>query len=125
MVEFKPKNEEDTTLPSFTLDLSKRNTYDEITAKLGEKLNMNPLRLQLTTALAPGGLPKATLKRHTNMLLRDMIGISHIQGMANGIYRLYYEKLDRTIDEVESRKQIRVTWLGPTLKDEVKRNVLF
>ncbi|KAG0057243.1 hypothetical protein BGZ83_000656 [Gryganskiella cystojenkinii] len=117
-VEFKPKNEEDTSLPSFTLDLSKKNNYDDVTAKLGEKLGTNPLHLQLTTALAPGGLPKAPLRRHTNMLLKEMIGISHHQGMTPGIYRLYYEKLDTTIDEVESQKMIRVTWLGPTLKDE-------
>jgi len=119
-VEFKPRVEEDTSLPVITLDLSKKNTYDEVTAKLSEKLDTNPLHLQLTTALGPGGLPKMTLRRHTNMLLKEMLGISHHQGMAAGIYRLYYEKLDTTIDEVENRKQIRVTWLGPTLKDEVR-----
>ena len=33
---------------------------------------------------------------------------------------IYYEKLDMSIVELESKRLIKVTWLGPTLKDEVK-----
>lgn len=37
---------------------------------------------------------------------------------------IYYEKLDISIVELESKRLVKVTFLGPTLKDEVRSRSL-
>ncbi|KAG0239645.1 hypothetical protein BGX31_002574 [Mortierella sp. GBA43] len=116
VVEFRPKNDEEGALPTYSIELSKRSTYDQVAAKLAEKLDIDPLHIQFTTA-SPTGLPKNTIKRSTNLPLQEMLapGYAH-HGTQHNV--LYYEKLDMSIVELESKRRVKVTWLGPTMKDE-------
>ncbi|KAF9100159.1 hypothetical protein BGX27_000461 [Mortierella sp. AM989] len=124
IVTFKPKNEEDTTLQTYTIELSKKSTYDQVAAKLAEKLGTDPLHIQFTSASAPNGVPKYAIKRLTNLQLQEMLtpGSIHQGGVIQNV--IFYEKLDMSIVELESKQLLKVTWLGPTLKDESTHELL-
>ncbi|KAG0370870.1 hypothetical protein BGZ54_003296 [Gamsiella multidivaricata] len=122
-VEFRPRNDQDSTLESYTLELSRKSTYDQVAEKLAEKLNTDPLHIQFTAPSHPNGPPKNTIKRSTTMLLHEMLAPGYAQQYQVPSV-LYYEKLDISIVELESKRIIRVTWLGPTLKDESTHDLL-
>ncbi|KAF9965293.1 hypothetical protein BGZ70_005095 [Mortierella alpina] len=124
IVDFKPKNDEDPTLQTYSIELSKKSTYDQVATKLAERLGTDPLHIQFTSAAPPpNGQPKNTIKRSTNLQLQEMItpGYAHQPAGPNVIY---YEKLDISIVELESKRLVKVTWLGPTLKDESTHDLL-
>lgn len=118
MVEFRPKNDQDGSLQTYSIELTKKSTYDQVAGALAAKLGTDPMHIQFTSATTPNGLPKHVLKRSTNMLLHEMLpnGNAHPAAVVN---ILYYEKLNISIVELESKRVFKVTWLGPTLKDEV------
>ncbi|KAF9328417.1 hypothetical protein BG006_008390 [Podila minutissima] len=124
VVEFKPKNEEDTTLKTYTLELSRKNSYDQVASKLAEKLETDPLHIQFTAAPTPGGQPRMPIRRSTNLLLQDMISPGYSYQGQSTLNLIYYEKLDMSIVELENKRLIKVTWLGPTLKDESPHELL-
>ncbi|KFH73362.1 ubiquitin thiolesterase [Podila verticillata NRRL 6337] len=124
VVEFKPKNEGDTTLQTHSIELSRKSSYDQVASKLAEKLETDPLHIQFTAAPTPGGQPRTPIRRSTNLLLQDMISPGYIyQGQVTPNV-IYYEKLDMSIVELESKRLIKVNWLGPTLKDESPHELL-
>ncbi|KAG0340089.1 hypothetical protein BG000_000719 [Podila horticola] len=123
IVEFKPRNDEDTTLESYSIELSKKSTYDQVATKLAEKLDIDPLHIQFTAAAPPNGLPKNKIKRSTNLQLQEMLSPGYInQAQSSNV--IYYEKLDISIVELESKRLVKVTFLGPTLKDESTHELL-
>ncbi|KAF9432060.1 hypothetical protein BGZ76_011315 [Entomortierella beljakovae] len=124
IVNFKPKNEEDTTLQTYTIELSRKSTYDQVATKLAEKLGTDPLHIQFTSASLQNGLPKAPIKRITNLQLHEMLSPGYIHQGGLGQNVIYYEKLDISIVELESKQLLKVTWLGPTLKDEAPHELL-
>ncbi|KAF9301521.1 hypothetical protein BGZ74_006608 [Mortierella antarctica] len=124
VVEFKPKNEEDTTLQTYTLELSRKNSYDQVASKLAEKLETDPLHIQFTAAPTPGGQPRMPIRRSTNLLLQDMISPGYSYQGQSTPNLIYYEKLDMSIVELENKRLMKVTWLGPTLKDESPHELL-
>ncbi|KAF9986193.1 hypothetical protein BGZ65_008561 [Modicella reniformis] len=117
IVDFKPKNDQDGSLSSYTIELTKRSTYDQVAVALGTKLGTDPMHIQFTSASYPNGLPKHTIKRSTNMVLHEMLSSGHNHPVV-GPNILYYEVLGISIVELESKRLIKVTWLGSTLKDE-------
>ncbi|KAF8937723.1 hypothetical protein BGZ58_002267 [Dissophora ornata] len=123
VVDFKPKYEQQDTLQTYSIELSKKNTYDQVAAKLAEKLETDPLHIQFTSASHPNGQPKNTIKRSTNMLLHEMLssGCVHPAPAPNF---LYYEKLSMSIVELESKRWIKITWLGPSRNDESTHELL-
>ncbi|KAG0004724.1 hypothetical protein BGZ65_012817 [Modicella reniformis] len=123
IVDFRPKIDEDGTRPTYSIELSKKSTYDQVASKLAEKLDVDPLHIQFTTASLPSGLPKNTIKRSTNLPLQEMLSSSYVQhGAQHNV--LYYEKLDISIVELESKRLVKVIWLGPTMKDESPHDLL-
>ncbi|KAG0235795.1 hypothetical protein BGX31_004161 [Mortierella sp. GBA43] len=117
IVEFRPKGDQDSSLQTYTIELTKRSTYDQVATALATKLATDPMHIQFTAASYPNGQPKHAIKRSTNMLLHEMLPTGNAQSPAMPNI-LYYEKLSISIVELESKRLIKVTWLGPTLKDE-------
>ncbi|KAF9438450.1 hypothetical protein BGZ76_007843 [Entomortierella beljakovae] len=120
IVEFRSKIESDAAdagPQSFTIELSKKGTYDQVAAKLAEKLGVDPLHIQFTVATGPFGAPKTPIMRSTAMVLLDMLGPGYVHSGEKPSL-IFYEKLDMSIVELESKRLIKLTWLGPTLKEE-------
>ncbi|OAQ27058.1 hypothetical protein K457DRAFT_1805530 [Linnemannia elongata AG-77] len=121
MVEFKPKTDNDAHLPTFLVELSKKNTYDEIAAVASAKLEIDPLFVQFTSS-SVGGVPKKVILKDTKLSLEEILSPGYVQG--NEKTTLFYQKLDMSIVELETKRMFKVTWLSPTLKKESTHEML-
>ncbi|KAF9932989.1 hypothetical protein FBU30_006813 [Linnemannia zychae] len=121
MVEFKPKTEKDAHMPTFLVELSKKNTYDEISAVVSSKLEIDPLYVQFTSS-SVGGVPKKVILKNTNLSLVEILSPGYVEG--NEKTTLFYQKLDMSIVELETKRTFKVTWLGPTMKKESTHEML-
>jgi ubiquitin carboxyl-terminal hydrolase 7 len=119
-IQFVPKV--DSNLSDFTLTLSKKMTYDQFAAKVGEHLQVDPTHLRFTTATA-AGKPKAAVKYNPTTTLNSILFPGPYGYGANSMQKpdaLFYEVLDLSLKEMEQRKAIKVTWLPEGITKEVR-----
>lgn len=90
----------------------------QMAQRVGDHLKHDPLRLRFTSVNANHLGPKAVIKRALNQSVGDLT--------QNGYYAqqhvaliLYYEKLDVSIIELETKKSLKITWTGSHNKEEV------
>ncbi|CAG8548591.1 11917_t:CDS:10 [Cetraspora pellucida] len=112
VIKFKPKHREQK--PEFELILNKNHKYDDVAKRVAAFLNIDPLKLQFTTALSPSGSYKTVIKRVNNQTLSEMLNLIYHPTMTF----LYYEMLDISIIELETKKFFKVYWSGRTVKEE-------
>ena len=117
LVTFRPKyvDDPDHALDEFAITLSKKQTYDQMAHKVGEYLKHDPLKLRFTQSNGANGAPKTIVRRQANSTVAELIQPGYMATNAN---LLYFELLDVSIIELETKKSLRVTWVGPTNKDE-------
>ncbi|GAA5890945.1 hypothetical protein JCM8208_003103 [Rhodotorula glutinis] len=117
LVTFRPKyvDDPDHALDEFAITLSKKQTYDQMAHKVGERLKHDPLKLRFTQSNGANGAPKTIVRRQANSTVAELIQPGY---MATNTNLLYYELLDVSIIELETKKSLRVTWVGPTNKDD-------
>ncbi|GAA5845854.1 hypothetical protein JCM11251_002927 [Rhodosporidiobolus azoricus] len=116
VVTFRPKYEDpDRELEEFSITLSKKNTYDQMAVKVGERLKHDFLKLRFTQSNGANGSPKTVVRRQSAQSVADLIAPGYMQ-MSSSL--LYYEVLDVSIVELETKKSLRVTWVGLTNKEE-------
>ncbi|CAG8433376.1 8105_t:CDS:10 [Ambispora gerdemannii] len=117
VVQFKPKFRDRELKPEFELVLNKKWNYDEVAAKVAEHLETDPLKLRFTTATSGNSNsgPKTIVKRTTSQSLSDMLQPGYLGPPTN---LLFYEMLDISIVELETKKFLKVIWLGTTIKEE-------
>lgn len=113
----KPRYEDAPCQTEFELTLSKKMTYDMLAAKVSERLKQDPLKLRFTAANGPNGTPKTVLKRSANQTVNEIIQTSYLQGSAS---LLYYEMLDVSIIELETKRSLKVVWMGAFNKEEAQ-----
>lgn len=115
-ISFRPKNEEPSEdRPEFELVLSKKQNYDVMSQKAGERLRHDPIKLRFTTTNPTNHTPKAILKRSLNQSIAEIIQPSYTNHQ-NAL--ILYEKLDVSIVELETKRQLKVIWTGIHNKEE-------
>ncbi|KAJ5182979.1 Ubiquitin carboxyl-terminal hydrolase 21 [Penicillium capsulatum] len=106
----------------FTLTLSRKMTYDQFSKKVGEHLGVDASHLRFSPVLASTGKPKAPLKHNTASTLAQILNGQY------GTYgytmhradALYYEVLDMSLSDYESKRSLKVTLLSEGItKEEV------
>ncbi|CAL1704393.1 unnamed protein product [Somion occarium] len=116
MIVFRPKFEEaDHENPEFSLVLSKKQNYDIMSAKVGEFLRHDPIKLRFTTTHPNNGAPKSVLKRSLNPSISEIVAPSYASTQSTVIL---YEKLDVSIVELETKRSLKVVWTGSHNKEE-------
>ncbi|KAI9818363.1 MAG: hypothetical protein M1826_001385 [Phylliscum demangeonii] len=126
VVQFAPRPSLNRQEESFELVLSRRMVYDQFAAKVGEYLNVDPTHLRFSTVNATTNNPKAIVKRTGTMSLH------HILTPQQGAYvsslqltnALFYEILDLSLSELETKKSLRVTWLSDGISKEEQYDIL-
>ncbi|KAL8688003.1 MAG: hypothetical protein Q9218_005975 [Villophora microphyllina] len=126
IVSFSPKFPTDNSEDDFSLALSRKMSYDQFSAKVGERLKVDPTHLRFTTVLSSTGKPKAPVKRN------QVTSLSQILMPALGPYvnsnqradALYYEVLEMSLSELETKKNIRVWWLPEGVVKEEPIDIL-
>ncbi|PWN30800.1 putative ubiquitin-specific processing protease 21 [Jaminaea rosea] len=112
---FKPRSEDAEYKQEFEMTLSKKMTYDTMANKVADRLKHQPLMLRFTTGNGPNGTPKTVLKRTANQTVSEIVSPSYLQGQAS---LLYYELLDISIVELETKRSLRIYWTGAHNKEE-------
>lgn len=116
LVHFRPRYDDMAIVQEFHLLLSKKMNYDQMAAKVGEKIQHDPMKLRFTSSLQ--GQPKSIIRRSAHNAVSDMIQASYTNGPSNV---LFYELLDISIIEIETKRNVRVTWTGAHNKEEVRQ----
>ena len=98
----------------FKLDLSKKMSYDKFSAKVGEHLKIDPTHLRFSTVNATTGKTKAFVRRTAAQNLNQVLSPSFgTYGNANQRDdHLYYEILDMSLTELDSKKNLKVVYLS-------------
>ncbi|MCJ1310532.1 hypothetical protein MMC25_004196 [Agyrium rufum] len=103
----------------FQLALSKRMTYDQFSTKVGEHLGVDPTHIRFVTVNAATGRPKSVVKRvmsnNLNSILNPQYSSYNINQRNDS---LFYEVLDMSLTELETRKSLRLAWVTEGLTKE-------
>lgn len=126
-VKFAPKVGEEGD--EFELDLSKRMNYATLAIKVAERLgpDVDPTHIRFCPVNATNGRPKAPIRHVTHHNLGAML-TPGFQTYGTALNQrndaLYYEVLEVSMSELETRKVIKVTWLPEGLSKEETYEVL-
>lgn len=114
VVQFKPRFNDMERAEDFELTLSKKMSYEQVAQQVGEHLKWPGNKIRFT-ASSQNGQSKTPLRRHNSQTLAEMIQPGYTPNATN---LLYYELLDVTLAELETKKSVKVTWMGLHNKEE-------
>jgi len=121
LVQFKPRHD-DGKSAEFDLMLSKKMTYDVMAHRVGDYLKHDPLKLRFTSSNPQTGAAKQIIKRALNQSVADITQTNYYSQHPNVI--LYYELLDISIIELETKKSLKIVWTGRNNKEEATHSFL-
>ncbi|KAH8654046.1 ubiquitin carboxyl-terminal hydrolase [Tricladium varicosporioides] len=110
----------------FELTLSAKHSYDQVCAKIGEKLGVDSTHIRLWTVNATSGHVKTTVKRGQSQTLQTILNPPY-STFSNNNQRsdaLYFEVLEISLSELDTKKALRVLWLSEGLTKEEFFDVL-
>ena len=113
--------------PVFSLDLSKKMSYEQFSEKVGQHLSVPADHLRFATVNSTTGKPKAWVKR---TLQQNLYQILQTQFTAYGAYSqhrndaLYYEALEVSLQDYETKKIMKPIWLQDGIVKEEQLEVL-
>lgn len=110
---FSPKLLTDDHEGVFKLDLSRKMSYEQFSAKVGEYLKVEPTHLRFSTVNSTTGKAKAPVRRNAAQTLNQILSPA-FGTYGGGNQRedsLYYEILDMSLSELDTKKSLKVTYL--------------
>ena len=122
-IHFKDRNNPDNEEGSFTLELSKKMLYDQIALKVAERLKAPADHLRFSGVTSTNGKPRAFIRRTPTLTLTNMVAPPY-SGYSSGMAlqssdSLYYEVLELSLTELDTKKLMRVTLLSEGITKEV------
>lgn len=85
--------------------------------RVGDYLKHDPLKLRFTSSNPQTGQPKSVIKRALNQSVTDITQINYYSQQPSVI--VFYELLDISIIELETKKSLKVIWTGRNNKEEL------
>jgi ubiquitin carboxyl-terminal hydrolase 7 len=85
--------------------------------RVGDFLKHDPLKLRFTSVNPQTSSPKAVIKKALNQSVADITQTNYYSTQPNVI--IFYEILDISIIELETKKSLKVVWTGRNNKEEV------
>ena len=128
-VTFSPKTVTDADKEVFDLVLSRKMTYDQLAARVGDHLKVEASHLRFATVHTSNGRPKQTVKRQMTTNLAQILRGSYgsYGGYSNSNQRedaLIYEVLEMSVTELETKKSLKVTVLSEGITKEETYDIL-
>jgi ubiquitin carboxyl-terminal hydrolase 7 len=114
-------------LENFSMALSNKHTYDQFASKVGERLNIDPTHLRFWTVNVTTGNPKAAVKRGQSQNLQTILNPPY-STYSNNNQRadaLYFEILDMSLSELDTKKALKVTWLTEGITKEASFQIIW
>lgn len=122
IVKFLPKAGADPQWDPFDLQLSRKMSYDQFSAKVGERLMVDPTHIRFSTVNSTTNKPKAPVRRNANQTLFQMLSPQF--GTYNNSNQrwdaLYYEVMDMSLSELETKKNLKIVWVSEGISKEVR-----
>lgn len=109
-----------TKYPDLELVLNSKMTYDKLAEKVGERLQVEPTHLRFYT-ITTSGMPRTPVKRTPNTTLFSILNPSGY-GQLNMNQRsnaLFFEVLDMSLAELDTKKSVKVVLLSEGITKEV------
>lgn len=115
-----------TNLQTLDLELSGRSTYDQMSSKVADKLGVDSTHIRFSTINASTSKAKTTVKRTQNQSVAQILSPSYTTFAANNLRNdaLFYEVLDMSLSELDTKKSLRVIWLSEGITKEDQYEVL-
>ena len=120
-VSFSPKFPTENENDIFKIDLSRKMSYEQFSAKVGEYLKVDPTHLRFSTVNSTTGKIKNPVKRNANQNLYQILS-PQFGTYSNSNQRddaLYYEILDMSLSEMDTKKSLKITWVTEGMSKEV------
>jgi ubiquitin carboxyl-terminal hydrolase 7 len=111
---------------TFNLVLSSKHTYDQLASRVGDRLCINPTHLRFWTANISNGAVKTAVKRNQGQSLHTILNPPY-STFSNSTPRqdaLYFEVLEMSLSELDTKKGLKVVWLSEGISKEVRQSVL-
>ena len=108
--------------PPFELVVNSKIGYDLFAERVGEHLGVEPTHIRFWTVNSSTGNPKTTVKRMQSQSLHSIlnpVGYSQLNTPQRSD-ALYFEVLEISLAELETRKSVKVTWLSEGISKEVR-----
>ncbi|KAK0635236.1 hypothetical protein B0T17DRAFT_586816 [Bombardia bombarda] len=121
-----PQKSDAEKFPAFEMVLNSKMSYDRLSEKIGERLGVEPTHLRFYTVNGSSGNPRTAVKRGQNQALHIILNPTGY-GQLNMNQRndaLYFEVLDMTLAELDTKKCIKVTVLSEGMTKEEQFDVL-
>lgn len=105
----------------FELVLSSKINYDTLSERIAAYLKADPTHIRLWTVHLASNNPKSPVRRGTNPTLRQILNpmgtglASNQRGDA-----FYFEVLEMSLAELDTKKSIKLTWLSEGITKEVR-----
>lgn len=117
-----PSKGDRTKYSPFDLVISCKVTYDLFAEKVGDKIGVEPTHLRFYSVNSTTGNPKTPVKRggsqQLSAILNPATNYSQL-GMNQRSDAFYFEVLDMSLAELDTKKNIKVTWLSEGITKEV------
>lgn len=107
--------------PPFELVLNSKILYDALADKVSAHLGIPSTHIRFWTVNAATNNPKAPVRRNTNPSLRNVLNPTG-GSTFNASQRsdaLYFEVLEMSLDEFDTKKNIKIVWLSEGITKEV------
>ena len=120
-VQFKAKGKDRDAPIDFELVLNKKMSYEQMAQRVGEHLQIDPMKIRFTTSHHQTGMYRNVVKRTANQTLYEMLQPSYLQPIST---LLYYEPLDVSIVELETKRMLKVVWISHGVTQEELVDIL-
>ena len=120
-VSFFPKLSTESESDIFKIDLSRKMSYEQFSAKVGEYLKVDPTHLRFSTVNSTTGKTKNPVKRNANQNLHQILS-PQFGTYSNNNQRddaFYYEILDMSLSEMDTKKSLKISWVTEGMSKEV------
>ncbi|XP_055857807.1 ubiquitin carboxyl-terminal hydrolase 7-like [Episyrphus balteatus] len=101
--------------PGFLLELSNRNTYDQMAHAVAIRINTDPNRIQFFKCIPNyKDTPGNALRCLYDCTIKDLLCFTKPRTPK----KLFYQRLSMNIHELENKRQFKCQWLSSNLKEE-------
>ncbi|KAK8058688.1 ubiquitin carboxyl-terminal hydrolase [Apiospora phragmitis] len=111
---------------NFCLTLSSRITYDQLAERVAYELKVEPTHLRFFTINASSGNPKMPVRRVLSQTLHQILN-PQSNFAANSQTKpdaLFFEVLEMSLAELDTKKNVKVTWLSEGISKDDTFDVL-
>ncbi|KAL6910991.1 putative ubiquitin hydrolase [Trichoderma evansii] len=121
-----PTRSDQTQYPPFELVLNSKITYDVLSDQVGAHLKTPSTHIRLWTVNSSTNNPKAPVRRGTNPTLRQILNPlgSNTLNATQRSDAFYFEVLEMSLAELDTKKNIKLTWLSEGITKEDQLDLL-